>query len=258
MKTNYTEIVSENYQNIWKEKMWSMRKEFADTWILVFDNFLEQDSLEKLQKESENLYSEAYRSSTSYNPFVEDDENTPSEVLRNIRFTTQKECVCYDQVPEKSILKQLYNGREFQEFLSQILWVPKVFPYADTLAGININYYNPGDSLEWHYDNCNFTITLLVKKPEEGGIYEYFPNQRYNAEGKEDYERVEKMIDGSILPQTVNLEEATLVIFRGTESLHRVTPVEKWQRVLVTFCYNPVAGISLSPRSRMTFFGRLN
>jgi len=48
------------------------------------------------------------------------------------------------------------------------------------------------------------------------------------------------MIDGSLSPETVDLEEATLVIFRGTESLHRVTPIESGQRILVTFCYNPV------------------
>lgn len=257
MKTNYTEIVSEDYQNIWEEKTLSMRAEFNDTWILVFDNFLTQDSLEELKQESDSLYEEAYRSSTSYNPFVADEENTPSETLKNIRFTTEKECVCYDQIPEESILKQLYNGAEFQKFLSQILWVPQVFPYADALAGININYYNSWDSLEWHYDNCDFTVTLLIKKPESWGVYEYFPNQRYNEFGKEDYERVEKMIDGRLAPEKIDLEEATLVIFRGTESLHRVTAVEKWQRILVTFCYNPVEGVALSETSRMTFFGRL-
>jgi len=98
-----------------------LQKEFQDTGILVFDEFLQSESLEELQQEAEELSSEIYRSSTSYNPFVESEDNTPSEKLRSVRFTTEKGCVCYDQIPDESILKTLYNGEEFQNFLSSIL-----------------------------------------------------------------------------------------------------------------------------------------
>jgi hypothetical protein len=98
-----------------------MKEMFQEDGILVCDNFLTKNALIELQAEANILYKDAYRSSTSYNPFVEDDENTPSETLKNIRFTTQKDCVCYDQVPTESILRQLYNGDEFQKFLCQIL-----------------------------------------------------------------------------------------------------------------------------------------
>lgn len=257
MKTNYETVVGTKYQNYGEEKMLSLKNIFSNDGILVFDNFIQQDVLLGLEKEAMSLCQDAYRSSTAYNPFIDAYENVASERLRNIQFTTEKSCICYDQIPENSALKFLYQSEEFQSFLSRILWVENFYPYADPLWGININYYDPGDSLEWHYDNCSFTITLLLKKPDAWWSYEYFANERYDDAWKEDYQKLENMISGALLPKSVDLEEGTLVIFRGTESLHRVTPIERGQRILVTFCYNLYEGISLSEKSRMTFFGRL-
>jgi len=252
------DIVNRAYQNIDMQNILKMREEFQTTGILVLEDFLTENTLEWLQLEAETLYPQTYRSSTSYNPFVESVWNVPSERLKNIEFITQKECICYDEIPSSSALKQLYNGKEFQELICWILGIENIYPYADALSGINVNYYNVWDSLEWHYDNCNFTITILIKKPKRWWIYEYFPNQRYDANGKENYSQVEQMIDGSLQPERIDLREATLVLFRGTESLHRVTSIEEGQRILVTFCYNSQPGVSLSETSRMTFFGRLN
>lgn len=71
-----------------------------------------------------------------------------------------------DQLSEKSILLELYKNQEFLDIISYIVDAPKLYPYSDTLSGININYYDPSDSLEWHFDNADFTITLLVARPE--------------------------------------------------------------------------------------------
>jgi len=59
--------------------------------------------------------------------------------------------------------------------------------------------------------------------------------------------------------KTLLMEEGTLVLFRGLNSLHRVTPtIGNRTRILVVFAYNNTAGISLSESARMTFFGRLS
>jgi hypothetical protein len=55
------------------------------------------------------------------------------------------------------------------------------------------------------------------------------------------------------------MKEGTLVLFRGLNSLHRVTPtIGNRTRILVVLAYNNKAGISLSESARMTFFGRLS
>ena len=58
--------------------------------------------------------------------------------------------------------------------------------------------------------------------------------------------------------KTLNMEEGTLVLFRGLNSLHRVTPtIGNRARILVVLAYNNKPGVSLSETARMTFFGRL-
>jgi hypothetical protein len=80
---------------------------------------------------------------------------------------------------------------------------------------------------------------------------------RFDQEGNENYTLAESIVKWEKEAEKEIMKEWTLILFRGTESLHRVTTIEQWQRVLVTFCYNKKAGISLSETSRKTFFGRI-
>jgi predicted 2-oxoglutarate/Fe(II)-dependent dioxygenase YbiX len=131
-----------------------------------------------------------------------------------------------------------------------------LYPYSDPLSSININYYDKGDALGWHFDNSDFTITLLVKNCEKGGIYEFFKDMRYK-DGKEDYAFVEKILDNKVGGIKVDSFEGDLMIFKGNKSIHQVTAVEEGERILVTFNYNEAEGIPLSEQSRKTFFGRI-
>ncbi|MGB0718533.1 MAG: 2OG-Fe(II) oxygenase, partial [Alphaproteobacteria bacterium] len=54
------------------------------------------------------------------------------------------------------------------------------------------------------------------------------------------------------------IEPGTLVLFRGRNSLHRVTPTKgKISRYLVVLAYNGKPGVSLSETARQTFYGRV-
>jgi len=235
-----------------------LRKEFDTSGILILSDFVSAEALDALQREATALKSVAYRSKSDYNVYIlPQDPTLPQDSVRNKRFATTKGCVADDQIPRNSILRNIYDSKAFRAFLSKLQRIPAVFPYGDTLSSININYYDPGDSLEWHYDNADFALTLLLNKPEKGGIYEYVPNRRYADNGTEDYGAVAAILDGKIEPERVSVGEGSLMIFRGNRSLHRVTEVESGNRVLVTLNYNLKPGISLSEESRATFFGRL-
>ena len=108
----------------------------------------------------------------------------------------------------------------------------------------------------WHFDNSDFTITLLVKNCSKGGVYEFFNDIRYK-DNKENYDFVEKILDKKVKGTKVNSLEGDLMIFKGNKSIHQVTAVEEGERVLVTFNYNETKGVSLSEQSRKTFFGRI-
>jgi hypothetical protein len=57
---------------------------------------------------------------------------------------------------------------------------------------------------------------------------------------------------------TLNMEAGCLVLFRGRNSMHRVTPtIGDTTRMLVVLAYNTKPGVSLSESARKTFYGRL-
>jgi len=139
-----------------------------------------------------------------------------------------------------------------------VVGVPSVYPYADPLSSINIHYAAEGQELGWHFDNSSFAITLLLQAPEAGGVFEYVKDLRDAGQGEMNYEGVANVLDGKIPPQVLTIDPGTLVLFRGRNSMHRVTPTQGDRtRYLVVLAYNDQPGISLSENARMTFYGRL-
>lgn len=65
-------------------------------------------------------------------------------------------------------------------------------------------------------------------------------------------------MDGKAPVQKLAREAGTLVLFRGRNSLHRVTPVVGDRtRTLGVLAYNDAPGISLAASAQMTFYGRV-
>lgn len=233
------------------------RESLEKNGILIFNSFISDSGLNLLQKEASDLKESAFRSSSEYNVYISEyDDSFPENSSRNRIMSTTKKCIPNDLIPKNSILQKIYDSSIIKSFFLDLLNKDELHPYEDDLSSININYYDKGDALGWHFDNSDFTITLLVKNCSKGGIYEFFNDIRYK-ENKEDYDFVEKILDKKVQGTTVNSIEGDLMIFKGNKSIHQVTAVEEGERVLVTFNYNETTGISLSEQSRRTFFGRI-
>ena len=70
---------------------------------------------------------------------------------------------------------------------------------------------------------------------------------------------VEAALDGRMLPVGLDIEPGTLVLFRGRNALHRVTPTQgDITRYLVVLAYNSEPGVELSESARQTFYGRVS
>ncbi|MCH7604221.1 MAG: 2OG-Fe(II) oxygenase family protein, partial [Planctomycetes bacterium] len=147
---------------------------------------------------------------------------------------------------------------EFREFLCAVLGEAELHEYGDALSSINLHYASEGQELGWHFDNSSFAITLLIQKPEGGGVFEYVKDVRDADRGEMNYELSGKVLDREVPIETLVMDPGDLVFFRGRNSMHRVTPVEGSRtRMLVVLAYNTEPGISLSESARMTFYGRL-
>ena len=134
-----------------------------------------------------------------------------------------------------------------------------MFEYADPLSSINLHYAAAGQELGWHYDNSSFAITLLIQKPTGGAAFEYVKDVRDTDAGDMAFDQTGKILNGEVPVTELNMEEGTLVLFRGRNSIHRVTPTQgDITRMLVVLAYNNQPDVSLSESARKTFYGRLS
>jgi len=175
----------------------------------------------------------------------------------NRQVVSTKGCLAHDQVPDNSPLRTVYNSDAFQRFLCAVLGIDHIYPYADAVSGINVHFHLDGQELGWHFDNSSFAVTALMQAPEQGGRFEYVPALRNAEAGDMNVDGVAAVLDGDTPVHELAFQPGDLVLFRGRNSLHRVTPSRGSRvRVLVVFAYNTEPGIGLSESAKATFYGR--
>lgn len=226
---------------------------------LVMRGFLKPDAVESVRSEGEANRHLAYYTANNHNIYLSPpDPDYPASHPRNREVNSTKGCITTDQIPGSSALRTLYDASEFRAFLCAVLGEDALHEYADALSSINLNYADKGQELGWHFDNSSFAIILMIQEPEKGGVFEYIKDVRDTDSGEMNFELAGRILDGEIPSKTLSMDAGTLVLFRGRNSMHRVTPVEGGiTRILVVLAYNSAPGVSLSESARMTFFGRL-
>ena len=228
--------------------------------VLVLPDFIGRQAIIAMKEEAQLGLSEAYFCSSNHNVYLSlPDDNYPDDHPRNLQVISSKGLIGDDQLREESPLKQLYRDNEFRSFIAEIVGLKTLYPYEDSISCVNIHYAKEGQELGWHFDNSSFAITLLIDKPESGGDFEYLKDVRDADVGEMNFDGVANVLSGETTPQCLDMEPGTLVLFRGRNSMHRVTPtIGNKTRMLAVLAYNSEPGISLSENARMTFYGRLN
>ena len=165
--------------------------------------------------------------------------------------------IAYDQIPKRSPLKTFYHSAEVRNFIADIVGIQALYDNEDPYQPANYICYNKGDRSSWHFDADNsFTVTLMVQKTEQGGEFEMSPNCRTDQD--QQYDRVGQFLrgelDNSIV--SVNREPGALCIFRGCNSLHRVSPVlGSAMRIMGVFVYEREPGIIGDQEVNETIYG---
>ena len=227
--------------------------------LLVLDNFLSNNSLMNILNEVRALEERAYYCSQKHTILLTKQslDLDKSDPLNRL-MTSDKGCVPHDLINEKSDLNLLYNSEIFKNFIKNVLNLDNIYPYVDKLSSINLNYYQKGQQLGWHFDNASFAITLMIQAAPIGGEFEYITEGRDSNKSFIDKVLISRIIDGHKIPNKLNVSDGTLILFYGRNYLHRVTPVEsEIPRILITLNYNEEDNIELSENARLTFFGRV-
>ena len=167
---------------------------------------------------------------------------------------TTNHTICADQI-EGSPVTQLYDWPAFASFLAHVMTKPTLYTMDDRIAGANVMTYYNGEALNWHFDRSEFTTTLLLQAPKDGGEFEYLRDLR-TAEDP-NYAGVAELLMGKHKTQICPQEAGTLNVFRGVNTAHRVTPVKGDRpRINAVLTYYETPGRRFSEQEHLGFYGR--
>ncbi|MFC4973431.1 hypothetical protein ACFPTY_02955 [Halomonas beimenensis] len=234
------------------------RRQLEDDGCVVLKNFVPEQALERLERETERLSPEAHYNQTETNPYNSDaDPSKPASHPLNRFDDRTNGFVAGDRIGNDTIIRQVYRNADFQRFIATVVGMEEIHQYADPLADLVVNVLREGCQHPWHYDTNEFIVTMMTRQSHGGGRFEYAPGIR-SPEG-ENFEEVEKVIDGDRSRlKSLDLQPGDLQIFFGRYSLHRVTPVEgDKERHTVIFAYAKEPGFIGRPERAQRIFGRM-
>lgn len=225
---------------------------------LVLDGFFRLEGIDQVVAEAHALRDDVFYAESTHNVYLtpQDPSLEPTHPF-NIAVASTKGLIADDQIPADSPLRDVYGSEQFQTFLRSVLGVDGLYPYADPLSSINVHFADAGRELGWHFDNSSFAVTMLLQAPEDGGRFEYVPDVRDAEAGEMGFDTVAQVLAGQVTARTLEFSPGALVLFRGRNSMHRVTPtIGDTTRLLAVFAYNDKPDVQLSDSALMTFFGR--
>ena len=253
--------VDEPDSNSYAELVRTCRDRFVVDGLCMLPEFIRPKALDILAKEANERTVHAWFCGSTHNVYLAKNEGSPSDAgvpagdvdARQER--TFVGSIPYDRIGNGSSLRHLYLWDPLKDFVRAVLGKPRLHRFADPLGACSVNVFVDGGEHGWHFDESEFTVTLMLQAPETGGGFEYVPGIR----GREDEKAiVAAVLDGDRervleLPFTAG----TLLVFGGRRTLHRVTRVGGARpRLVPVLAYAERPGLRNSEAVRKLFWGR--
>ena len=235
----------------------SCRRRLAETGCARLQAFINPDALAAMAGEVDERLSLVDRTAEWQNPYLSDDDETlpPDHPVRRFHYRNNA-FLCRDRFAAGDWVDRLFWRMELLEFIRDCLGLTQLFHYADPMSGYLINVQEDGENFPWHFDTNEFTISVMLQKPEGGGVFEYAPAIRNSR--SENYDAVAAVMAGErnrVIALT--LEPGDLQIFKGRYSLHRVTEVAgRRRRYAAIFGYSEKPGVISKASRKLKLFGR--
>ena len=221
------------------------------------DAFVRADAVDRMAEEAGDIAAQGYPNDAAHNCYFDDeiDESLPEDHPRRIMVRSAQKAVAMDLLPDDFAPRRIYASDEVLAFVAAALEKDVLYPSADPLDGVNMTVYEEGDELGWHFDQSEFSVTLMIQRSQAGGDFEYAPMVR--APDDERYDDVRRVLLGETPPKLLTSEPGTLAFFRGRYSLHRVPPVVgATPRMNSVLTYSVEPGHMLSPMAQRMYYGR--
>jgi len=168
---------------------------------------------------------------------------------------TVNHTVCADQIMQ-AVPLWIYEWSPFITFLAATMDKDALYPMRDALARVNVMAYRDGEALNWHFDRSEFTTTLLLQAPDEGGDFVYRTDLRSDSDPN--YDGVARLLRGEDPEvKSLKLSAGTLNVFRGKNTAHKVSTVRgSRERIIAVFSYFDRPGVVFSREDQLGFYGR--
>lgn len=170
------------------------------------------------------------------------DSGWPAAHPRSATHRSRYHQVLNHQIPNNSPLRRLYCWEPLREFLRRLLGYETFYRSECPHLALSAKVAGDGDTDGWHFDGNDVVFSVLLKEPEQGGLFEYAPNIRTDTD--ENYDAITALFAGDRTGlHCANLSVGDLNVFQGDYTLHRVTPVKGTRkRVVGLFCYDRAPG----------------
>jgi len=232
------------------------RQDFLKADLCILPNFIKADALHKLTDESNAVVDQAYFCESTHNVYLTDeDPSLPADDVARRQENTFVGSVAYDRLGEDSTLRRLYLWEPLRQFIGSVLGKSEFYRLADPLGACSINVFVDGGKHGWHFDESEFSVTLMLQQPEIGGAFEYVCGVR----SSDDEEKLLADILNGDRSRVVQLPftPGTLLIFGGRQTVHRVTEVRgSVPRLVPVLCYSETPNHVNSEKVRKLFWGR--
>ena len=233
------------------------RNQLRDRGVAQLAGFLTPAAVGEMLALAGRLSDQAWASDQTHTVYFEpEDDSAGPDHPRALRQHSAKKAIAYDLIPADAPIRRLYESDDLTRFIAAVLGKPVLYRSADPLDALEIAIFEDGDELGWHFDNSEFSVTVMYAEAAEGGHFDYRPWLR--DEHDENYPAVQQVLhgrpDGVVRLVT---GPGTLAVFRGQHALHRVTPVSGLRpRVNSVLTYGERPGMKLNKLTQELFYGR--
>lgn len=233
------------------------RAQLRETGVTTLPRFVRPDAIQRMAAEMQERAGAAYSSRGRHNVFLRaPDLELPSSHPRNREVETEVGSIAWDEIGPDTALRQLYTWDPLVTFVGAVLERTPFYRFADPLGACSVNVFRPGMEHGWHFDEAEYTTSLMLQTAETGGDFDYIPFLRPRR--GEDYDAVGPVLDGDeSRVRRLPFEPGTLSIFHGRRALHRVTRVGGGRdRLVAILCFASEPNAVNSDAFRKLYWGR--
>lgn len=188
--------------------------------------FLNAQGLASCLAEAERVGPLARHSNNRFTPYYrKPDPAFPEGHSRATPVTFAVGYVAREHIPAASPFRALYEGEAMLAFMRAVTPGAPVWRYSEPRGSLNITVMKQGEELGWHFDANETVASVLFRGAVGGGRFEWIPDIRSPENPAE--ERIAAVLAGDTAgARSAEPQAGDLLLFRGRNALHRVTPIQ--------------------------------